>query len=678
MSSPAIANGADGPTTRSTSVLIVGAGPSGLMLSLWLSTLRVPHLLIDKRASKIHTGQADGLQIRTMEVLQSFGFGERVFEEAYHMLEVAFWDPDPSTGLLKRTRRVPDNPPGLGSHFCECVLHQGRIESYFLQAIRERGGAGVERAVIPTEMHIPPPSSKADKIRVKVRHLRADESEKANFAPTANSVPSGLFRSNLFAEDELDAHPIGAAEEGSEEWIEADYVVGCDGARSWVRGQLGWKLEGEAANYYWGVLDGIPITDFPDIRKRCAIHSADAGSVMIIPRERQSASPPLLTIVHEAEESAAVVRLYVMLGQTEEGKRIDRTKISPEMILSTARNIFKTYAFDIKEIEWWTCYEISQRLCPNFSANNRVFIAGDACHTHSPKAGQGMNVSMMDTYNLGWKLGHVVKGLAKPHILETYELERRQVAKDLIEFDHKFSRLFSGKPAKDAADEAGISLEEFHRVFEQAGRFTSGVGCNYPQSSVVAKTQGESISSVQSLASNVPIGTVFREFQMVCFSDARPRKSLEMMPSDGRWRVWIFPGDVARFPEQMTKFQSLCAFLEEMIGLYTPKGQDLDSVVEVLACIANETETIEWEDFPQILKPRKGAFGYMDYWKIYVDEQSYHEGHGQAYNYLGVAAEEGAVIILRPDHYVSMIQRLDSHASIGQFFAQVLVPQNKP
>lgn len=89
-------------------------------------------------------------------------------------------------------------------------------------------------------------------------------------------------------------------------------------------------------------------------------------------------------------------------------------------------------------------------------------------HTHSPKAGQGMNVSMGDTYNLGWKLGLVCKKLLQPQVLDTYELERRQIARQLIAFDQKFSKLFSGRPAKDASDEAGSSMSEFQQAFREA------------------------------------------------------------------------------------------------------------------------------------------------------------------------------------------------------------------
>ena len=107
---------------------------------------------------------------------------------------------------------------------------------------------------------------------------------------------------------------------------------------------------------------------------------------------------------------------------------------------------------------WWSAYEIGQRVCDAFDnvadenrgdQTPRIFIAGDACHTHSPKAGQGMNVSMADTFNLGWKLAAVLRGQAMPFLLDTYSEERRAKAIELIEFDKDMARLFSAKP-KDA------------------------------------------------------------------------------------------------------------------------------------------------------------------------------------------------------------------------------------
>ena len=99
-----------------------------------------------------------------------------------------------------------------------------------------------------------------------------------------------------------------------------------------------------------------------------------------------------------------------------------------------------------------------------------------------------MNVSMQDAFNLGWKIANVVTGVASRSILKTYQSERRKIAQDLIEFDHKFSRLFSGRPAKDVMDEAGISMDQFKDAFEKGNLFASGVGkctvCQYSSHSL--------------------------------------------------------------------------------------------------------------------------------------------------------------------------------------------------
>src|SRR5699024_9698966 len=104
--------------------------------------------------------------------------------------------------------------------------------------------------------------------------------------------------------------------------------------------------------------------------------------------------------------------------------------------------ILAPHTLDVREVVWWSVYEIGQRLTDAFddapadgSRPPRVFITGDACHTHSPKAGQGMNVSIQDAFNLGWKLAAVLRGRAAPHLLGTFSGERQTVAKELIDFD---------------------------------------------------------------------------------------------------------------------------------------------------------------------------------------------------------------------------------------------------
>src|SRR3984885_3467246 len=199
---------------------------------------------------------------------------------------------------------------------------------------------------------------------------------------------------------------IDPAHEGQMETVKARVVAGCDGARSAVRGSLGRALLGDSANQAWGVMDVLAITDFPDIRIKTAIQSANEGNLLIIPRE-----------------GGYLVRLYIELDKLNENKRVSSLHITPDVLIAAARRIFHPYALDVKEVAWWSVYEIGQRLCDKFDDAPdeevairlpRIFIAGDACHTHSPKAGQGMNVSMQDAFNLGWKLASVLRGRCGP------------------------------------------------------------------------------------------------------------------------------------------------------------------------------------------------------------------------------------------------------------------------
>ena len=95
-------------------------------------------------------------------------------------------------------------------------------------------------------------------------------------------------------------------------------------------------------------------------------------------------------------------------------------------MIATAQRVLRPYTLDVRDVAWFAVYQVGQRVTDRFDdvpANEarsrlpRVFIAGDACHTHSAKAGQGMNVSMQDAFNLGWKIAAVLEGRAKPDLL---------------------------------------------------------------------------------------------------------------------------------------------------------------------------------------------------------------------------------------------------------------------
>lgn len=290
------------------------------------------------------------------------------------MLEICLWNPD-EDGVIRRSDRIPDTIPGI-SRFQQVVLHQGRIERFFLDSIEACSDIRVERGVMPSKLELNEAlveDNDAYPITVTLRRLTKEEATPKQSATCSNgtSIQDGLFRSNITPDDTLEllntTNTINARA-NSEEVVQAKYLLGADGAHSWVRNQLGFKLEGESTDYIWGVLDIVPITDFPDIRMRCAIHSAKDGSVMVIPRENK------------------LVRLYIQLTTTEKvgagGARADRSKITPQTILEAAQRIIAPYKINYRKLDWWTAYQIGQRVGTQFSLNERIFLAGDAVHTH--------------------------------------------------------------------------------------------------------------------------------------------------------------------------------------------------------------------------------------------------------------------------------------------------------
>ena len=548
------------------------------------------------------------------------------------------------------------------------MLHQGRIERFFLDHINKHSDIEIERGVIPESLDYNATEAEdndAFPITIKLRHLSEEE---ATPAQNLTSIPDGLFRSSLAADDTDDLIRKGQSDAGKIENVKARYMIGCDGAHSWTRRQLGLELEGEATDFIWGVLDIIPITNFPDIRNRCAIHSADSGSVMVIPRENK------------------LVRLYIQLNEVapDETGRADRSKITPNSILKAAQKIMQPYSLTYQYCDWWTAYQIGQRVGKKFSLNERIFLAGDAVHTHSPKAGQGMNVSMQDTFNLGWKIGHVVKGLAPRSILETYESERKQNAHDLISFDHKFSRLFSGRPAKDAMDEAGVSMEEFKAVFQRGALFASGIAVDYDRSVLVAKTahEGTNPSSAPEqviakpeLARGIEIGKRLPSHQVLNQSDARPWQLTQLLHADGRYRMLIFAGDVTD-KQQVSRLSAFCEALgqpDAAIKRVTPPESPINSVIHILTVHAAPRTSVDIFSFPQLLRPFDPQRGW-DYDTIFVDDASYHEGHGHAYENYGVDPKNGCVVVTRPDQHVAYIGSLDDVDDVNRYFENVLQP----
>lgn len=271
-------------------------------------------------------------------------------------------------------------------------------------------------------------------------------------------------------------------------------------------------MVGDSTDVVWGVMDIYPRTNFPDIRRKSTIRS-NSGNLLLIPRE-----------------GGSLVRFYIELAHGTLAK-----DVRLEDLHSAARRIFQPYTLDIADTFWWSAYSIGQRLSDHFSKDNRIFLTGDACHTHSPKAGQGMNVSLQDGYNIGWKLAAVLKGQASPELLKTYNIEREKVAAELIDFDRAFTKLFSMK----VDHMSGYTSKYFAEQFIKSRQYTAGLSSRYDDSIITSAEH-----SKQELATNLEVGMRFPSSQVVRFCDEKEMQFAKALSADGRWRIVVFAGNI--------------------------------------------------------------------------------------------------------------------------------------
>jgi 2-polyprenyl-6-methoxyphenol hydroxylase-like FAD-dependent oxidoreductase len=591
-------------------VLVVGCGPAGLTLAAQLAAFPdIRTCIVEQKEGPLALGQADGIACRTMEMFEAFNFAERVAKEACWINEVTFWKPDAAApGSIVRHGRVQDVEDGL-SEFPHVVLNQARVHDFYLETMRNS------------------PSRLAPHYARRVVDVQVDA------AAADHPVTVRLERTD-------------AAHAGQVETVRARFVVGCDGARSSVRKAIGRQLVGDSANQAWGVMDLLAETDFPDVRYKVAVQSA-TGNLLIIPRE-----------------GGYLFRVYVEMDKLGEEERVADRGITVDHLVAAARRILHPYTLEVKEVPWWSVYEIGQRICDRYDDAQgegppRVFIAGDACHTHSPKAGQGMNFSMQDTFNLGWKLAAVLRGQCAPGLLRTYSQERQPAAQELIDFDREWATMFSDRAREGGA--GGVDPKEFQRYFQQHGRFTAGVGTHYGPSLI----QGE--ATHQRLATGFVCGMRFHSAPVIRVADAKPVHLGHAGKADGRWRLYAF-ADAAG-----TQLRALCEFLEHSpespVRRYTGVDQDPDAVFDLRAIFQQRHDAVDIGRLPALLLPRKGRLGLRDYEKVFSAD-----ARQDIFALRGVDRARGALIVVRPDQVVAHVLPLGGHEELAGFFGRFMLP----
>ena len=613
---------AQGELPDKVDVLIIGSGPAGLTLAAQLAAYpNISTRIIEQKHEPMTRGQADGISCRSMEMFNAFGFAEEVMKEGYWVNETTFWKPNPNNPKqIERIGRIQDVEGGI-SEMPHIILNQARVHDFYLNIMRNS----------PSRLEVD--------YGHKLISLQIDKSESSH--PV--SVTLGCTNSG---------------QESKTKTLRARYVVGCDGARSLVRTAIGRELIGDYALQAWGVMDVLAVTDFPDVRLKSIIKSANDGNILIIPRE-----------------GGYLVRVYVELNKLK--SRGESRSTTLDQLIATTKQILSPYSMDVKDVAWWSVYEVGHGVTDRFDDVRddqnteqlpHVFIAGDACHTHSAKAGQGMNVSMGDTFNLGWKLISVLNGLSGPELLHSYSAERQTVAQDLIEFDHRWARIIS-EPINENEVETD-EAPQFQKHFIEHGRFTAGLSVKYKPSLLTGEAEW------QELATGFEIGSRFHSAPVIRLGDAKPVHIGHTINTGIRWHLFAF-ADTSEPTAPENPITKLCDYLENNpnspINKYTPAGADIDSVISIHCIYQQYHRDLDFEATPTLLRPLKGKFQIKDYEKIFCADV---KSGNDIFDMRGIDREKGCIVIVRPDQHVAHILPLDAYDELSKFFAGFFLEKN--
>lgn len=370
-----------------TEVLIVGAGPSGLVLACDLHRRGVRTRIVEARATAVDAtwgARGKGIQPRTMEIYDDLGVVEEVYALGSSFFPAMEWDGRRPLGEARLPRVEPRLPSFEAPHSSTWMLTQ------------------------PEALHI----------------------LESRLAELGGTVEYGM-EAVSFSQDDDGVEVVLRDEAGMQTLARCGYLVGGDGAHGMVRPCSGVEfltssVDSQPMLAADVIVDGLPRTHWHQWNRD------ERGALWLAPLP-----------------NSEFFQLYARY----------ETDAPATTEASVRQLVLERTGYEVREVRQASSFGIRVGMADRFQIG-RAFLMGDAAHVHPPAGAQGMNASVQDAYNLGWKLGAVLRHGAPSQLLETYEGERLPVATNLLAFVQEVYKKWIGRNQQyTAADERGDNLQ---------------------------------------------------------------------------------------------------------------------------------------------------------------------------------------------------------------------------
>ncbi|MGQ0505024.1 MAG: FAD-binding protein [Myxococcaceae bacterium] len=372
-----------------TDLVIVGAGPVGLLCAFLARRCGLRTVIIDKSSEPLRVGRADALNARTLQLLEIVD----LFKDLYPL------------GKPCDTSSVWADGRFVSRQSTWWKALDGCFHKHFLML----GQAFVEQLL-------------------DERLKEVDAAVRRNTSVSDIKVTDGGCLTTL---------STGGT-------IKSRFVIGADGSRSFVRDLFKVPFEVIRPKLIWAVLDGVVETSFEKVPE-IIVFQTDTSDVAWIPREGN------------------IDRFYV---------RMDTKDFAFEEAVAKINRAMHPHRLTFKEVAWFSSFSVKESVAERFSVDDKVFLAGDACHIHSVNGGQGLNTGLSDAFNLVWKMSLVANGGASPALLRSYEQERKPVALSVVETSGELVR--TTKYSRDRSH-----AEEYVKAVERRAGNITGMGIRY-------------------------------------------------------------------------------------------------------------------------------------------------------------------------------------------------------